>query len=97
WDGSKITVKEWQMLTDFQKTMFISEYIQEKKYNECNAIIKDKGWDYLVILNKIASELLVVINKAASKLENPHSDTPMTVPIDTILVQHIRINDNTTS
>lgn len=26
WDGSKITVKEWPMLTDFQKTMFIAEY-----------------------------------------------------------------------
>jgi len=89
WDGSKITTKEWQMLTDFQKITFISEYIQEKKQNECKAIIKDKGWDDLAILNKIASELLVIFNKAASELEDPHysADAPMTMPMDALFQQ----------
>ena len=87
WDGSKVTAKEWHMLTDFQKIMFISEYIQEKKQNECKAIIKDKGWNDLIVLYKIASDLSVLFNKAATELENLHSDAPMTMPMDALFQQ----------
>jgi len=75
------------MLTDFQKIMFISEYIQEKKQNECKAIIKDKGWDDLIVLYKIASDLSVIFNKAATELENLHSDAPMAMSMNALFQQ----------
>lgn len=31
WDGSKVTMREWYMLTDLQKERFISEYFSELK------------------------------------------------------------------
>jgi len=54
WDGSKITSKEWGMLTDFQKASFISEYISElgKKYGKD---IEINGWRWLIALNAFAS------------------------------------------
>jgi hypothetical protein len=54
WDGTKITAREWKMLTDFQKAMFISEYIEELE-KEYNVTIKINGWDYLVALNIFAA------------------------------------------
>jgi len=53
WDGSKITAKEWKMLTDFQKTMFISEYIEELEKGYKTSI-DINGWDYLIALNGFA-------------------------------------------
>jgi len=49
WDGSKITPKEWILLTDFQKQAFLTECSVklEKKYS---TIIEMNGWDYLVAL-----------------------------------------------
>jgi len=54
WDGSKITAKEWQMLTDFQKTMFICEYVEQLE-KEYNTTIEINGWDYLIALNGFAA------------------------------------------
>ena len=50
WDGSKVTMREWYMLTDFQKERFIKEYLQElqKQYNDpINVMFAD----YLKALN----------------------------------------------
>ena len=91
WDGSKITAKEWQMLTDFQKITFINEYIQDKKQNEYKAIVKNK--EYLDILNQFTFELLVILNKAASELDSLHSNTPMTMNLDAILFHHGKIEN----
>ena len=51
WDGSKITPKEWVMLTDFQKTMFISEFV-----NVYHEGLEINGWDYLRYLNQYVAE-----------------------------------------
>ena len=36
WDGTKVTMREWYMLTDLQKERFVSEYLSElkKQYRE---------------------------------------------------------------
>ncbi len=34
WDGYKVTNKNWSALTDFQKTMFIGEWVEETEKNE---------------------------------------------------------------
>ncbi len=31
WDGTKVTVREWYLLTDLQKEKFVSEYLGEVK------------------------------------------------------------------
>lgn len=51
WDGNKLTVKDWSLLTDFQKTMFISEYVDV--YHQG---IEINGWDYLIALNTFVSK-----------------------------------------
>jgi len=50
WDGAKITLKEWYMLTDLQKQKFFSEYIGEleRQYHQS---IHVTGLDYLEALN----------------------------------------------
>lgn len=50
WDGSKVTLKEWYLLTDLQKEKFISEYMGEmrRQYNNAVEIV---GYDYLKALN----------------------------------------------
>jgi len=50
WDGSKVTMKEWYLLTELQKQKFVSEYIAElqKQYNQSIEVI---GLDYLRALN----------------------------------------------
>lgn len=50
WDGSKITTKEWNMLTDFQKATFISEYFEELEKKQ-NKSIEIDGWRWLIALN----------------------------------------------
>jgi len=50
WDGSKVTMREWYMLTDLQKEKFVSEYLGElKKQYQC--AIEAMGFDYLKALD----------------------------------------------
>jgi len=51
WDGNKVTMKEWYMLTDLQKERFVSEYLGElkKQYQAASGIIGLE--DYLRALN----------------------------------------------
>ncbi len=50
WDGSRVTMKEWYMLTSLQKQKFISEYIAdlERQYRQSITVM---GLDYLEALN----------------------------------------------
>lgn len=51
WDGYKVTMKEWYLLTKLQKEKFISEYFGELK-NQYSASIEAAGLDdYLKALN----------------------------------------------
>ncbi|MBU0605656.1 MAG: hypothetical protein KKH77_05150 [Candidatus Omnitrophica bacterium] len=50
WDGSKVTMREWYMLTDTQKERFISEYLKELQ-GEYKMSIDVAGMDYLKALN----------------------------------------------
>lgn len=54
WDGSRITAKEWKMLTDFQKVMFISEYIEELEKGHNTTIEEIDVWRLLIALNGFA-------------------------------------------
>lgn len=50
WDGSKVTMKEWYMLTDLQKQKFVTEYLNQVKAD--NAMDFDALWmDYMRALN----------------------------------------------
>ena len=54
WDGSKVTMSEWYMLTELQKEKFLSEYFQElnAKFNiDIDAI----GAEYLNALNAFSA------------------------------------------
>jgi hypothetical protein len=79
WDGSKITAKEWQMLTDFQKTMFISEYVKELEKAHKKSI-NINGWDYLIALNGFADSC-----------KNKCLNEPMTRVIEELLIEHGKI------
>jgi len=50
WDGNKVTMSEWYMLTDLQKEKFVSEYLGElkKQYQGAFEIL---GLDYLKALD----------------------------------------------
>ena len=50
WDGTKVTMREWYMLTDLQKEKFISEYLGElnKQYQ---GALEALGFDYLKALD----------------------------------------------
>lgn len=50
WDGTKVTIREWYMLTDYQKEKFITEYLDEmrKAYSSPIDVI---GLDYVRALN----------------------------------------------
>ena len=50
WDGSKVTMREWYMLTDMQKEKFVSEYFWELK-QQYNGAMEALGLDYLKALN----------------------------------------------
>jgi len=50
WDGSKVTMREWYMLTDLQKEKFVSEYIGELR-KQCNCAVEVMGLDYMRALN----------------------------------------------
>jgi len=51
WDGYKVMTKDWGKLTDYQKTMFISEGAEEIERNENVKVIWNDGWDILVAVN----------------------------------------------
>jgi hypothetical protein len=72
WDGLKIAAREWPLLTDFQKTMFISEYMAIYHAN-----IQFNGWDYLVILNNYVTQA-----------KDDISDVPITQVIEMILKEN---------
>ena len=48
WDGYKVTNKNWEQLTDYQKSMFISEANEEIKRNE-PVIIEALDTDRIII------------------------------------------------
>lgn len=50
WDGSRITIREWYMLTDYQKQKFINEYLDEMRRNYSSPI-DVISMDYLRALN----------------------------------------------
>lgn len=50
WDGTKITVREWYMLSEIQKERFITEYLDEMR-KQYNSPIDVTGMDYLKALN----------------------------------------------
>ena len=50
WDGSKVTMREWYLLTDLQKEKFISEYTAELK-KQYQGAFEVLGLDYLKALN----------------------------------------------
>lgn len=50
WDGSKITMREWYMLTDLQKEKFVSEYLAELR-KDYQGALEVLGLDYLKALN----------------------------------------------
>ena len=56
WDGYKVTNKNWDQLTDFQKTMFISEAAEEIQRNEKVTVDLKGGWIVLSSLNKGVEE-----------------------------------------
>ena len=50
WDGTRVTMSEWYMLTDLQKEKFVSEYIGELK-RQYQGAMEATGLDYLKALN----------------------------------------------
>ncbi|MCX5678254.1 MAG: hypothetical protein NTY76_04005 [Candidatus Omnitrophica bacterium] len=50
WDGSRVTMREWYMLTEKQKEKFITEYLEEVR-NKYKIDIDVMGVDYLKALN----------------------------------------------
>ena len=50
WDGTKVTMREWYMLTDLQKEKFVSEYLSELK-KQYQGAIEALGLDYLKALD----------------------------------------------
>jgi len=50
WDGTKVTMREWYMLTDLQKEKFISEYVGELK-KQYQGAMDALGLDYMKALN----------------------------------------------
>lgn len=50
WDGAKVTMSEWYMLTDLQKEKFVSEYLGELKKQYMGAV-EAMGLDYLKALD----------------------------------------------
>ena len=51
WNGYEVTAAKWPQLTDFQKTMFISEGVEEIERNEGIKIDIKDGWKLLTAIN----------------------------------------------
>lgn len=54
WDGTKVTMSEWYMLTELQKEKFITEYLQQLQ-GQYKMSIDVAGIDYLRALNTFSS------------------------------------------
>ncbi|MFA6321479.1 MAG: hypothetical protein WCY36_06465, partial [Candidatus Omnitrophota bacterium] len=50
WDGNKVTMSEWYMLTDLQKEKFVSEYMGELK-KQYQGTMEALGLNYLKALD----------------------------------------------
>jgi hypothetical protein len=50
WDGAKVTMSEWYMLTDLQKEKFVSEYMEELK-KQYQGTLEALGLNYLKALD----------------------------------------------
>jgi len=78
WDGNKVMAADWFKLTDYQKAMFISEYVGEleKQYGHP---VKIDGWEYLGLMNQ---------GIAAACGEDPEScaNAKATVTFDAVLL-----------
>jgi len=83
WDGSKVTVKEWHMLTDFQQAMFVAEYIKELK-NQYKTDIKYNVREYLLFLDSFITGYLST---------NP--DIQIRMIIEAVLAQQGKIKKTT--
>ena len=68
WDGYKVTTKNWNQLTDYQKTQFITEGITDIETNaKVNIEVKDY-WRLLISIN-------TGVNMA--NIETPNEEVPM--------------------
>jgi len=67
WDGYKVTNNNWNQLTDFQKTMFISEAAKEIEKNEKVTVDLKGGWGVLAVMNKTVAD----IDKDSANIEFP--------------------------
>jgi len=65
WDGYKVTNNNWSQLTDFQKTMFISEAAEEIRGNERVIVDLKDSRGILVAMNKTVAD----IEKDGSNIE----------------------------
>jgi hypothetical protein len=54
WNGYRVTMREWYLLSDLQKERFVSEYIGELKRHYLSAL-DAVGMDYLEALNAFPS------------------------------------------
>ncbi len=57
WDGYKVTNNNWDQLTDFQKTTFISEAAKEIERNEKVTVRLKGGRDILIAMNKTVADI----------------------------------------
>ncbi len=54
WDGSKVTMREWYMLTEKQKEKYLDEYLQDLKAKN-NVTIDIVSMEYLKALNAFSA------------------------------------------
>ena len=67
WDGYKVTNSNWNQLTDFQKTTFISEAAKEIERNEKVTVDLKGGQGILTAMNKTVAD----IEKNSANIEFP--------------------------
>ena len=51
WKGYEVTSKEWTLLTDYQKAMFVEEFVIEMEKALGQEIKIDDGWKFLIAMN----------------------------------------------
>ena len=78
WNGPMITTIEWRMLTDYQKTMFISEYVEELEKKNNEYIDLEGGWEFLIAVNTFVYEY------------DNSSPVLMTKVLDNLLKEYVR-------
>ncbi|MEI7752562.1 MAG: hypothetical protein WCJ71_10815 [Candidatus Omnitrophota bacterium] len=52
WDGFKVMAADWKKLTDYQKSMFISDAAGEIERNEDVTVDLQGGWKVLIAMNE---------------------------------------------